>query len=172
MANTIQNKHSNTASNVPGSVLALGEVALNHQDRKIFVRNPAGDANESLNAWINPDGAFEIPIFGGGSTIAAGFQFDFKVPFACDIVGWDIVGDQSGSVVIDLWKDTYANFPPTVADTITASAKPTVTTAVKAQSTTLTGWTVAWAKDDWIRLNIDSVSTFTRLILCLQFKRK
>ena len=32
----------------------------------------------------------------------------------------------SGSIVIDVWKDTYANFPPIVADTITASAKPTL----------------------------------------------
>jgi len=53
-----------------------------------------------------------------------------------------------GDAVIDLWKDTYANFPPTSADTITASARPTLSSAVKGQSSTLTGWTTAVAAGD------------------------
>ena len=54
----------------------------------------------------------------------------------------------SGSIVIDVWKDTYANFPPTVADTITASAKPTLSSATKSDDTTLTGWTTAVTAGD------------------------
>ena len=52
------------------------------------------------------------------------------------------------SVVFDVWKDTYAAYPPTVADTITASAKPTLASANKSQDATLTGWTKTVAAGD------------------------
>jgi hypothetical protein len=65
----------------------------------------------------------------------------------------------SGSIVVDIWKDTYANYPPTVADTITASAKPTITTATKSEDSTLTGWTTSVAAGDVFRFNVDSVTS-------------
>lgn len=70
-----------------------------------------------------------------------------------------------GSCVIDIWKDSYSLFPPTVADTITASAKPTISSAVKYQDTTLTGWTTAVAAGDVLAFHIDSVSTFTYITI-------
>jgi hypothetical protein len=70
-------------------------------------------------------------IDGGGSAIAAGIKGDLQIPFACAIEQVTLLADQSGSIVIDIWKDTYANAPPTVADSITASAKPTISSAAK-----------------------------------------
>ena len=99
----------------------------------------------------------------GGTVITTGIKMDLVVLAKADINTVTLLADQSGSIVLDLWKDTYANFPPTVADTITASAKPTITTATKSQDATLTGWTKAWAKGDIIRVNVDSVTTITRL---------
>ena len=84
------------------------------------------------------------------------------------ITSWTLVADQTGSIVIDLWKDTYANFPPTVADSITGSAKPTLSSAVKNQSSTLTGWTTGVSSGDIIRFNVDSASTLTRITLSIQ----
>ena len=84
------------------------------------------------------------------------------------ITSWTLVADQTGSIVIDLWKDTYANFPPTVADSITGSAKPTLSSAVKNQSSTLTGWTTGISAGDIIRFNVDSASTLTRITLSIQ----
>jgi hypothetical protein len=107
-------------------------------------------------------------IDGGGSAITTGAKKVYlRVPWNCTITGWTILLDQSGSIVIDVWKDTYANFPPTVADTITASAKPTVTTATKATSTTLTGWTTALAAGDVLEFNVDSITTATRATIYL-----
>jgi hypothetical protein len=40
------------------------------------------------------------------------------------------------------------NAIPTVADSITAGAKPTLTTSQLATSTTLTGWTTSVSPDD------------------------
>lgn len=99
---------------------------------------------------------------------SASQQFDFRLPWAGTIVKWTLLGDASGSIVIDLWKDTYANAPPTVADTITASAKPTLSSADKNESSTLTGWTTSFAAGDVIRGNVDSTSGLTRATLILE----
>jgi hypothetical protein len=90
------------------------------------------------------------------------------VDYACTITQVTMLADQSGSVVVDIWKDVYANYPPTVADTITASAKPTITTATKSKDSTLTGWTTNVSAGDTLRFNIDSVTTITRLNLTLK----
>ncbi|GAH61520.1 unnamed protein product, partial [marine sediment metagenome] len=80
-------------------------------------------------------------IDGGGSAITTGQKGHLEIPFACTINRVTMLADQSGSIVVDIWKDTYANFPPDNADSITASAPPTITTAQKSQDSTLTGWT-------------------------------
>lgn len=69
----------------------------------------------------------------------------------------------SGSIVVDIWKDTYANYPPTVADTITASAKPTITTATKSEDSTLTGWTTSVSAGDVFGFNVDSVTSLKQV---------
>src|SRR5690349_856367 len=97
-------------------------------------------------------------IDGGGSTITTGIKGDLLVDFACTITGVTLLADQSGSIVIDIWKDTYANFPPTDADSITAAAPPTISTAAKSQDTTLTGWTTSVAAGSILRFNVDSAT--------------
>lgn len=115
--------------------------------------------------------ALPFIVDGGGSTITTGIKGDIEVPFPCTIVAVRLFADQSGSIVIDIWKDTYANFPPTGGDSITASAKPTITTALKSQDTTLTGWTKSIAKGDILRFNVDSVTTIQRVTLSLTVTR-
>lgn len=110
-------------------------------------------------------------IDGGGSTITTGIKGDLQVPFACNINSVTMLADQSGSIVVDLWKDTLGNFPPTVADTITASAKPTITTATNSSDTTLTGWSRAITAGDTIRYNVDSVTTIQRVTITLKATR-
>jgi hypothetical protein len=58
-----------------------------------------------------------------------------------------------------------------VADTITASAKPTLTAAQNAYSTTLTGWTTAVTAGDILGFNLDSSSTITTVTLQLWITR-
>lgn len=110
-------------------------------------------------------------IDGGGSAITTGVKGDLMIPFACNIESVALLADQSGSIVIDIWKDTYGNYPATVADTITASAKPTLSTATKYSDSTLTGWTKAIAAGDTLRFNVDSVATVTRVTLSLKVRR-
>lgn len=66
-----------------------------------------------------------------------------------------------GSVVVDIWRNTYAAYPPTVADTIVASSKPTITAAHKSVDATLTGWSTAVTAGDVLLFVINSASTLT-----------
>ncbi|HEY7120170.1 MAG TPA: hypothetical protein VH475_26515 [Tepidisphaeraceae bacterium] len=113
-----------------------------------------------------------VLIDGGGSAITTGVKADLALDFAGTITAWTLLGDTSGSLVLDLWKDTYANYPPTVADTITGAEKPTISAATKGQDTSLaggSGWAVA--AGDIIRVNVDSASTITRATLALTVVR-
>lgn len=120
--------------------------------------------------WFKTNQTFAIPIIidGGGAAITTGVKGDIEVPFNCTIERVTLLADQSGSIVIDIWKDTYANFAPTVADTITASAKPTLSSAAKSQDATLTGWTKTVTAGDILRFNVDSVSTVQRVLVSLK----
>lgn len=136
---------------------------------EIIVTNGDGIAGNpvlSLDSDIK-EVAIHFTIDGGGSVITTGAKIWIRVPFAMIITGWDITAKQSGSCVIDVWKDTYTNFPPTVADTIAGSEKPTLSASQKNQDTSLTTWTTSVAKGDYIRINVDSASTVTIVYLTI-----
>lgn len=125
----------------------------------------------SSSTTTTQSSSIEFVIDGGGSAITTGVKGDLEIPFACTITQATLLADQSGSIVIDIWKDSYANFAPTVADTITASAKPTLSSALKYQDSTLTGWTKAISAGDILRFNVDSSSTVQRVTLSLKVTR-
>lgn len=113
----------------------------------------------------------EVTMTGNGSQLLTGVQGDFSIPFTCVITGWTLLADVNGSLVIDIWKDTYANFPPVAGDTITGGNKPTLSTTNKNQDSTLTGWTTLINAGDILRFNIDSSSTITRAVLALTLRK-
>lgn len=106
-----------------------------------------------------------IAIDGGGSAITTGFKGNWTSPYACTIISATLTSDISGSIVIDVWKNNAAI--PTVANTITASALPTLSSATYHQDTTLTGWTKSVAKNDVLGFNVNSASTVTHATLVL-----
>lgn len=112
-------------------------------------------------------GQIVLNLDGGGSAITTGQKGYVRVPYSMTITGVEVVADQSGSIVVDVWKDTYANFPPTDADSITASAPPTLSTAQKSQDVTLTGWTTSVTAGDYIGWNVDSAATVTYVTVCI-----
>jgi len=129
--------------------------------------SPAGWVAAAPPSGSSSTRAITFAIDGGGVALTTGVKADVYVPYACTITGVTMLADASGSVVVDIWKDTYANYPPVVGDSITASAKPTITTATKSQDNTLTGWTTSVSAGNTLRFNIDSASTITRLALTL-----
>lgn len=107
-------------------------------------------------------------IDGGGSTITTGIKGDLPIDINCTIQSAELLADQTGSIVVDIWKDTYANYPPTVGDSITSSAPPTISSAVKSLDSTLTGWTKTITAGDTLRFNVNSITSITRCTLGLK----
>lgn len=105
---------------------------------------------------------------GQDNTIVTGVAgTGLQVQFGCTINSVTLLANQTGSIVIDIWKDTYANYPPTVADSICASAKPTITSSNKSTDSTLTGWTTTINSGDVLYFNVDSCNAITNCVLIL-----
>ncbi len=151
----------NVSTTAHGYAPILPNDATKYLDGTGAYTTPTISANQTLVG-------IEVVIDGGGATITTGIKVDIEIPFACTINRVTMLADQSGSIVVDIWKDTYANYPPVVGDSITASAKPTITTALKSQDSTLTGWTTSITAGDTLRFNVDSVTTIQRVLVSLK----
>jgi hypothetical protein len=116
-------------------------------------------------------GSFGITIDGGGSVITTGVKGYVQIPYDGTITGWTILADQSGSIVVDVWKDTFANYPPLVADSIAGSEKPTLSSVIKNQDLALSTWTTSVTAGDIIAFNVDSASTVTRVNLSINITK-
>ena len=131
----------------------------------------AASDNEGAARKIDLDTAIVFVIDGGGSEIADGEHGHIRLPFAGTIISAALAADQVGDIVIDIWKDTTVNFPPTVDDTITASAKPTLSNAQSSLNATLTGWTKTFAVGDYLAFYVDSCTTIERVTITLIVRR-
>lgn len=90
------------------------------------------------------------------SSVQIGVPCYVRVPYGGTIISWSIVANVSCSCVIDIWKANAAL--PTVANTITASAKPTLSSSTTTSSSTLTGWTTSVLANDVFGFNISSLT--------------
>lgn len=134
------------------------------------LRVNAGETDFELAAAGGSGGVRSVSVqFGGpGGSISANDTVWVRVPYSGTISKVSLLADATGSIVVDVWKDTYANYPPTVADTICAAAKPTLSGANKSEDSTLTGWTTAVTAGDVLKFNVDSVSGLTQVSLLLE----
>jgi hypothetical protein len=110
-------------------------------------------------------GAFEFIIDGGDVEILTGVKGEIEIPFDCTITSVRLIADQVGSIVVDINKSTYATFP-TVAS-ITGGSEPTISSAIKSEDTTLTGWTLELSAGDIIQYEVDSVTSIERCLVSL-----
>jgi len=138
-----------------------------------FSINNLGSPSDIYGAVRKVDllSAVEFIIDGSGGLISTGQKGHIRLPFAGTIISVALAADVSGSIVVDIWKDTLANFPPTVADSICANAKPTLSSAQVMSDSTLSGWTKTFAYGDFLAFNVDSCTTITRVTLTLVVRR-
>ena len=153
---------------IPSSAMVVGNYVLvaipgeNPRDACVIATWPQGSSGTASLTFI---------IDGGGLAIITGQKGHLEIPFACTIKQVTMLADQSGSIVVDIWKDTYASSPPTDADSITASAPPTISSAQKSQDSTLTGWTKSISSGDILAFNVDSCTTITRVTISLKVEK-
>lgn len=106
-------------------------------------------------------------IDGLGEPITSGIKGDARIDLPCRLVGWALLADSPGDVVIDVWKAAFADFPPTDADSVTAGNEPSLVGAASAADTALDGWDIDLAAGDVLRFNVDSSSSITLLTVVL-----
>jgi hypothetical protein len=111
---------------------------------------------------------FGVTINGGDSDITTGIKGDIVIPYNLTITGWTIVSQQTGDIVIDVWKSNYQNFPPTALNSIAGLQKPTLSDSKKNKNTNLTSWTSSISSGDIIRFNVDSCSGINMVNLVIE----
>lgn len=117
-------------------------------------------------------GSIQAVIDGGEQSIQAGNKIDIIVDYPCTILGWRLVaepilGQQIGSIEIDIWNDAQASHLPTAAKTITASAKPAIRNGNQASGLPA-AWKVGLNEGGVLRINVESCTNLKRVTLSLK----
>lgn len=121
---------------------------------------------------IPPDETSLVVVIGDRiNEITTGIKGDVSLDFDGEILGYTMLANETGSVVVDIWKDTYGNYPPTDDDSITDSSPMTITTDIKEQDTTLSGWTTSFSEGDTLRFNVDSVTDIKQVSISLKVRK-
>lgn len=105
---------------------------------------------------------------GGGSAITTGSKGYVRVDFDAWVYGWTLAADQVGSIVFDVKRCSYGDFPVTIS--IAGSEKPTLVAADKNEDLSLTTWTQKLVFGDILEFVVDSVATVTRVTLDLRLQ--
>jgi hypothetical protein len=97
------------------------------------VQGITGSGPKTINFVIDGGGA----VITTGATIAAQTRGYIGVTANSTINDWTIVSDVSGSIYVDIWKATYANFPTMTL--ITGTDPPRLVTAQKNTDSAISG---------------------------------
>lgn len=114
-------------------------------------------------------GSIGLTTDAGKVFIVSGLKGYVSIPYNATITSWSIVANKSGSIVVDVWKKAGAI--PTAADSITASAKPTLSSQQLASSSTLTGWQTTITAGDVIAFNVVSTSALNRVTVSIEVEK-
>ncbi len=91
--------------------------------------------------------------WGATGVIPVGVLGRVMLPYGVDLSQWHIVCDPSATMSLDIKRVSYSSYGGALGS-IVASAPPNVAGAVKANSSTLTGWTTALAKNDILEISV------------------
>lgn len=105
-----------------------------------------------------------------GADLTTGIKQFAYFSFPYRITGWTLLSIDSGSIVIDVIKNTYANHFVTAGSSIAGSEKPTLSSGFKGQDLTLTTWTQDVAAGDVLGFEIQSVSGIKQVSLWLSLE--
>lgn len=112
---------------------------------------------------------FGITIDGGGSVPSTGYKGSFRPNYSGQITKITMLAisplDTTGYAVIDLYKDTFGNYRPTIADKITSTTPPTLSGVAAEQ--VVTGWTTAFSAGDVFGFDLIATGTLTKFNLII-----
>ncbi|MEP7197244.1 MAG: hypothetical protein ABI851_12050 [Saprospiraceae bacterium] len=157
-------------TNATPAIPAAGVARLyNGSNKELYFKDSGG----AITKVFPNTHTLSFTFYNGGNVLQVGDKIAFYTDFTIAYIQWTLgsVDGTSGSITLDIWSNTHANFPPVVGDSITASAKPNISSAIKGQSSTLTGWTNQLSAGYWHIINIDSVTNIKHLSVNLQYTK-
>lgn len=152
---------SNSGKAVITKIIAGDGIALSSTG----VDEGTGDVSISVSSVPSPVG-IQFLIDGAGDVITIGSKGYLEIPFDMTITGWTISSDQPGSIVVDVKKSDYSDFPTT--SSITGSDKPTLSSSRKNQNLSLSGWTTTVMSGDIFEFNVDSIDLIKKVTLSIR----
>lgn len=106
-----------------------------------------------------------VTIDGAGAVITTGSKGFRSIPSAATILGWRLMADQAGSVVMGVKRCAWAGFPATA--TITGGDNPALDSQQAAADGTIAGWAANLSAGDVLEFEVLSAATITRVTLFL-----
>lgn len=131
-------------------------------------------ANQFAN---NLPASVEYVLDDGGVTINTGNKGYLQMPFSGQFTAVTLLGNTTGSIVIDLWKCTYSAFDggittPSAANSIVGGDYPTISSGTKYTLTNLSPWSsVNFDATDILAFVVNSCTSFTRMTISLKCTR-
>lgn len=127
---------------VASAANAAGRLAVGANGQRLVA-----DSSQSLGMkWAADDYVIGMLLYAGGGPLSAGIAGDIEVPMAGTIQRVTALADQSGTILLDIRKSTYAAFPPgasicgsNLPGVFGSSSQITGTVSKSAGSATLTG---------------------------------
>jgi hypothetical protein len=149
-----------------GSITGAGSVTVSASGNSLVISGSA-----SASAQTQAPRILGCVFDGGGSALETGSKAYIRVSQSGTLYKYTALADITGSAIIDIYKNTYANYPPTSSSSITSGSKPTISTGIKTESSTLTGFSsVTFSSGDIFGINLDSCSGITRLTFELEYQ--
>jgi hypothetical protein len=126
---------------------------------------------------FNDNGKISFDIDGLGAVLSAGAKNAYvQVPYDGTITRGSLTADQSGDVIVDIWKTTFVLYDagathPVVGDSIVAAAPLNFSSAVKSEDLTLVGWDRDVAVGDIFAVSLSGIANITKLQINLDISK-
>lgn len=157
---------STTAYNVNDVVVGssgVGYVALKASTNVAVTTastwQPLGTTGATTNQNIRTVGAF----FDGGGSAVTAITRCRVVDYGGTIQSFTMIGDQSGTATVTVKTVAFGSYTGPASTSDISNGGETVTTAVKLQDTTLTGWTTSFSSNTAVCFVLSAPSGFTWL---------
>lgn len=154
-----------------GQIRSITPDDVEATNEKVDTYIPTYDSDSGNFTWKENVGTVGLVIDGAEAEISVGAKGSITIPYNAEILEWTILADQLGDIQIDIWKDSYVNYPPTDEDSICGANEVVLSSAIKGTDSTLTDWTKTISAGDILSFYVDSCTDITKITLLLKLKK-
>jgi len=124
--------------------------------------------------YFTETGALVFILGNGSDAITTGVKVFIRLPYDIEITRWTVLSkDASSDIVVDVNRYTsLANYDSGTKASIAGSDLPTLSNDKANDSTALTGWTTTPVEGEIIEVEVDSITTATRVTVEIKYNKR